>query len=97
MRLSIPRRRRGIDNRQLYSIPYITSLILVYQRDNHKKQYPNLVVYCSPAEGGGTIRKNSHFVSSAIHIKIDHQQYTSKLGENNLWLFIDSDIHKKLN
>ena len=31
---------------------------------------PNLVVYCSPAEGGGTIRKNSHFVSSAIHIKI---------------------------
>ncbi len=31
---------------------------------------PNLVVYCSPAEGGETIRKNSHFVSSAIHIKI---------------------------
>ena len=31
---------------------------------------PNLVVYCFPAEGGGTIRKNSHFVSSAIHNQI---------------------------
>ena len=31
---------------------------------------PNFVVYCSHTEGGGTIRKNSHFVSSAIHIKI---------------------------
>ncbi len=33
--LSFPRRRRGKDNRQLYSIPDITSFILVYQRDNH--------------------------------------------------------------
>ena len=33
--LSFPRRRRGKDNRQLYSIPDITSFILVYQRDDH--------------------------------------------------------------
>ena len=29
-----------------------------------------LGVYFSPAAGGGKIRKNSHFVSSAIHFKI---------------------------
>ena len=33
--LSFPRRRRGKDNRQLYSISNITSFILVCQRDNH--------------------------------------------------------------
>ena len=43
-----------------------------------KKQYPNLVVYCSPAEGGGTIRKNSHFVSSAIHIKIGRKMFPER-------------------
>ena len=68
--LSFPR-RRGKDNRQLYLVPDITSFILVYQWDNQIN--PNLVVYCSPAEGGETIRKNSHFVSSAIHIKIGSQ------------------------
>ncbi len=31
---------------------------------------PNLAVYFSTAFGRGKIRKNSHFVSSAIHIKI---------------------------
>ncbi|WP_294475290.1 hypothetical protein, partial [uncultured Ruminococcus sp.] len=39
MMLSFPRRRRGKDNRQLYSIPDIKSFILVYQRDNHICQY----------------------------------------------------------
>ena len=76
--LSFPRRRRGKDNRQLYLVPDITSFILVCQRDNHN---PDLAVYCSPAESVGTIRKNSHFVSSAIHIKIGSKTKERKKAE----------------
>ena len=33
--ISLPRLRRGKDNRQLYLVPDITSFILVFQRDDH--------------------------------------------------------------
>ena len=36
--LSFPRLRWGKDKRQLYSVPDITSFILVRQRDNHIKK-----------------------------------------------------------
>ncbi len=49
--LSFPRLRRGKDNRQLYSIPDITSFILVYQRDNHNmKKYEKSAEDNSPAD-----------------------------------------------
>ena len=45
--LSFPRRRRGKDNRQLYSIPDIKSFILVYQRDDHIKKSRSLTAAVS--------------------------------------------------
>ena len=51
--LSFPRLRRGKDNRQLYSIPDITSFILVYQRDDHINNYTLHI----PAKDGDTILK----------------------------------------
>ena len=50
---------------------------------------PNLVVYCSPAVGGGTIRKNSHFVSSAIHIKIGSNLIVKTTLTNNSHYALD--------
>ncbi len=56
-----------------------------------KRIYLNLVVYCSTAEGGGTIRKNSHFVSSAIHIKIGRRIFLSVRSASTL-LNIDKGV-----
>nr|WP_294469365.1 hypothetical protein [uncultured Ruminococcus sp.] len=42
---------------------------------HHKNSgFKVLGVYLSPAAGGGKVRKNSHFVSSAIQIKIGRKK-----------------------
>ena len=46
--LSFPRRRRGKDKRQPYSVPDITSFILLCQRDNHNSKYhPHSLYRCN--------------------------------------------------
>ena len=50
-------------------------------------------MYCSPAEGGGTIRKNSHFVSSATHIKIGSKKNISRAGR--VLCFVSSAIRNE--
>ena len=81
-----------------YIIPHFIKKVYPFQADffappqisakaleKISQKYPNWVAYCSPAEGEGTIRKNSHFVSSAIHIKIGSQK--SFIFNNNALFF----------
>ena len=56
---------------------------LIHHKNSGYTELKVLGVYFSPAAGGGTIRKNSHFVSSAIHIKIGRKIYVFDVAEIN--------------
>ena len=64
-------------NFSLFKTKYIMIIPLIHHKNSGYTEFKVLGVYLSPAEDGGTMRKNRHFVSSAIHIKIGRKVFCS--------------------